>query len=224
MPFIVQCFTASLSQSLWVYKIDHWCQMEHLLITVKLLVKFVTRNKYYEQTRILNHPTQSLKKASFMFDVPFSFQGAERLLAPDPQQGRIRSVPSRRQQTPQCPALELHTGRLGSLAAPAGRAMRLILGNQLPQCPLVMWKPELCADCWRPGWKQAALCLPPHGQALMRAKNQHIITGERTGSLNWVRIASLMNKQVFYICKGDSWKYSVVQQMGSCSFFFREKI
>lgn len=89
------------------------------------LVKFVTRNKYYEQSRILNHPTGDLKKASFMFDVSFSFQWVERQLTPDLQQGRMRSVLSRTQQTPQCWALELHTGHLGSWTAPAGRTMRL---------------------------------------------------------------------------------------------------
>lgn len=141
--------------------------MEHLVMTVKLLVKFVTCNKYYKQSSSLNHPARDLKKASLMFC--FYFQWAERLLAPDLQQGRMR------QQTPQCPALELHTGHLGLLG----------LGKQLPQCPLVMWRPELCAGCWSPGWKQAAPCLLPHGQALMVTKNQHIITGERTGSMSW---------------------------------------
>lgn len=158
-----------------------------------------------------------------MFDVSFSSQWAERLLAPDLQQGRMRSVLSRMQQTRQCWVLELHTGHLGSLTAPAGKTMRLILGNQLPQCLWVMWRQELYADCWSPGWKQAAPCLPPHGQALMMTKNQYIITGERTGSMSWVRITSQLNKQGFYICKGDSWTYSGIQQMGSCCFLGRSR-
>lgn len=206
MSFIAQCFTVLLSQNLWLYKIDHWHQMEHLVITVMSWLNLLYII-YFEQSRILNHPTQDLKMASFMFNVSFSFQGSERLLTPDLQQGRM----SRTQQPPQCWALELHTGHLGSFPAPAGKTMRLIIENQLPQCSLVMWRHEVCADCWSPGWKQAAFCLPPRGQALMMTKNQHIITGERTGSMSWVRIASRLNKKGFYICKGDSWTYSVIQ-------------
>lgn len=89
-----------------------------------------------------------------------------------------------------------------------------------PATTLPLGGVEAWALCWqlKPRLKQAAPSLPPHSQALMTTKNQHIITGGRTGSTRWVRITSQMNEQGFYLCRGESWTYSVIQQMGSCFF------
>lgn len=187
----------------------------------KKLVKFVARNKYYEQSRILNHSAGDLKRVSFMFDVYFSFQWAEGLLAPDLQQGRMRSVLSRRQQTPSAEPWSCTQDTW----APRQHLQEELWdwevasdsGEPATTVSLVMWGHELCAECWSPDWKQLPPSLPA-SQALMM-----MITGESTGSMSWERIASQMNELGFYICKGDSWTYSVIQQMGSW-FFFRKKI